>query len=118
MVVNFNSEIKKFISDFEKHERKNVSLAANRVKNRIKKKALKIKKTGNLAKGVYKEMKRYTAFGNPVAFVGTRAPAYHNYLVEYGHYARNGKKVEANPIVYPAFAESAAEVEDILSRPL
>ena len=107
--VRFESHIDKFIKDFDRYELKNRRKAARHVKNKIKRKALAMKKTGNLAKGVY--MKN-TKGGS---YIGIRKPAHHAYLIEFGHLGPDGNHVPAHPIVYPTFAEEAQTVESIMS---
>lgn len=110
--------------------------AAESVKNRIRNRAEaqhttpKAKITGNLAKGAYARHEE------GVSFVGIRRPGYHNFLVEFGHFAGKThlatkaghgnikreslltarKFVPPHPVVEPAFEESAAEVERIMSQ--
>lgn len=111
-VFQYQSEISKFISDFNKHEKKNIRTAANLIKKHIKKKAEAMKKTGNLKEGVYvKHMK------TGASFVGVRRPAYHAYLLEFGHDARDGSFVEPHPVVYPTFIEQSGAVQKIIERP-
>lgn len=105
------SEIDKWLDGFNKYEVKNRNAAARHVKKIIKKKALAMKKTGNLAEGVYHYYLGYNAH------VGIHYPAYHAYLIEFGHRARDGSMVRPHPIVYPSFEESKLEVENIFSRP-
>lgn len=109
----YKTLLKKFVNDFEKHELKNRKTAAALVRKRIKAKALKIKKTGTLAKGVY-------AFHNEdSSYIGIHAPAYHNYLVEFGHRdSSTGKFIQGTPIVYPTFEESTSEIIDIMNKPM
>jgi hypothetical protein len=90
---------------------KNRAEAAKHVKKAIKRKALAVKITGNLAKGVYMKNDR------TASFVGLRAPAFHNFLLEFGHRTK-GKFVPPHPIVYPTFEEEAPAVRRIMEQPL
>lgn len=110
--VSVESEIKRFISDFEKHSRRVRIKAANHIKRKIKRKANKMKKSGNLEAGVY------SLHQEDASFVGLRAPAHHAYLIEFGHVARDGSFVMPYPIVYPTFHEEDGEVERIMSEPV
>jgi len=120
-------------------EKKQRSAAAAHIKKKIKEKASKIKKTGNLARGVYSKN------DENVSFIGIHAPGFQNFLIEFGHYAgkatkkgerkltvlSSGKKrwtvekvpsegrkwVPPHPIVYPTFSEEADAVRKIMSEP-
>lgn len=124
----FNVELQSFVTDTMKEIRsgadKQRKLAARHVREKIKSKALAIKVTGNLAKGVYDKHTKNSSF------VGIKAP--HAFLVEFGSWkssprmtkgkGKYRKKIRsvgtmpANPIVYPTFAEEEKEVERILSE--
>lgn len=71
--------------------------------------------TGDLKKGVY------TYNGKNASFAGTHEPAYHAFLLEFGHFAgkknSNRKWVEPRPFVYNTFAECENEVLQILAEP-
>lgn len=110
--VKYVSEIKKFSDDLIKKQERDTRRAALIVKRSIKKKARKMRVTGNLAEGVYhyKSGKAY--------FVGIRRPGYHAYLIEFGHIGRDGKRVEPNPLVYASYQENADKVGDILGTPM
>lgn len=109
-IFKYKSNIKKFIGDINRWELRNRRDAGAVVRKEIKKKAKMMSHSGNLAKGVYQyDTPEYT-------HVGLRRPAYHAYLIEFGHLARDGSKVKAYPIVYPTFAEKAEQVGAILSR--
>jgi hypothetical protein len=121
--------------------------AARAIKKAIHAKALAMKKTGNLAAGVYEHHTKNASF------VGIHAPGFQNYLIEEGHYA--GKRevggrlravvigtsaggndiarvrrvdkyntpdtrkfVRAHPIVYPTFVEEAERAIQIMSEPM
>lgn len=117
MNVRFESEIKKFISDLSKYEKKQRIRGARVILNDIKKRARAVKIKGNLLKGAY------IANAPTASFVGIRAPGYQNFLVEYGHFTgkpgtRDRKWVKPHPVVYPAFEAKAKECENIMSRPL
>lgn len=96
--------------DIARHERRLRRTAALHIKKKIRAKAQAMKVTGNLKKGVYH---RHT---EDASFVGTRSPAFHNYLIEFGHYAVNGKWVPAHPIVYPTFEEESQTAIGIMSE--
>lgn len=102
----YESLIKPVLKEIETGARKQRVKAANYVKGKIKKKALAMKVTGNLAKGVY------AMHGKISSFVGTRAPAFHAYLLEFGT-----AKMRPHPVVYPTFTEEENEVNKILSEP-
>lgn len=108
--VKYMSEINNFIKDFEKQERIYRLKAASHLRAVIKKKANAIKKTGNLALGVYSKNNK------EASFIGIHAPAYHAYLVEFGKTNRDGSRSKPNPIVYGTFAEEAQVVESIMSQ--
>jgi hypothetical protein len=70
--------------------------------------------TGNLIKGLY------TYSMKTVSFVGLHAPAFHNYLLEFGHFAGKGANrvwVAARPYFYNTLIENAEEVKKMLSEP-
>jgi hypothetical protein len=83
--------------------------AAEHVKQKIYDKAMAIKVTGNLAAGVYAK------HGDNASFVGIRRPAFHQYLVEFGHYIANSMKfVPGNPIIRTTFDEESQAVQQIM----
>lgn len=100
------SLMRKVIKDIEGGFRKNRIKAAAHIRKKIREKAIKIKVTGNLAKGVYADNKN-----EAVSHVGIRAPGFQNYLLEFGTV-----KMSPHPIVYPTFNEEADAVERILSE--
>lgn len=108
----YESEINKFIKDFDRHEKKNVRAAATMIKRYIRQKATAMKKTGNLKEGVYAY---HTKTG--ASFVGLQRPAYHAYLLEFGHKDRKGDDVKPHPVVYSTFKEHTDDVRRILERP-
>lgn len=63
--------------------------AAHVIRNEIRKKALAIRKSGNLARGVYEK------HDESVSFVGIHAPGFQNFLLEFGHF--QGKKPIGDP---------------------
>lgn len=130
-----NSLMRKIEKEIRAGARRQREEAAEHLKDKIKKKALAMKKSGNLAKGVY------THSLNNSSMVGIRAPGFHNFLIEFGHFAgsakttvqrvlmrgKSGKRrwhkikgeekrkfVAARPIVYPTFDEEANTVANIL----
>lgn len=106
--VNFESVMGDIIKDIGKAELKSRRKAALYLKNKVKKKALSRKKTGNLAKGVYK------VDGANSSYIGIRAPGHQAYILEYGQ----GNLKKPHPSVYNTFAEEAGAVEQIMSEPL
>jgi len=96
-------------------ELRNRRKASSYLKEKIKQKALDMKDTGNLAKGVYK-LDAATR-----SYVGSSAP--HSYLVEFGTVERmhkSGKSVGVSPprpFVYSAFAEEEGAIAAIMSEP-
>lgn len=118
MEVRFESSIDKIAKEISKFERRQRQKAALHIKAAIKRKAHEMRITGNLEKGVYH---RHT---ENASFVGIRAPAYHNYLIEYGHAIRKTRggpevgRVPAHPIVYPTFEAEADAAIAIMSEPV
>jgi hypothetical protein len=117
MIVNFESMLNKIGTDIARYERKQRIAAANHIKSKIKAKAHAMRVSGNLEKGVYAK------HGPDASFVGTRAPAFHNYLIEFSHFAGkkgsgNRKFVAPRPIVYPTFKEEALTAMRIMSEPV
>jgi hypothetical protein len=115
MIVKFESEINKFIKDLSRHERKQRKKGAAVIRNEIKRRARAVKIKGNLEKGVYQSNTENASF------VGTHAPGYQNFLVEFGHFigkkgSTDRKWVKPHPIVYPSFEAKAAECERIMSE--
>jgi len=110
------SLLRKIEKEIVAGEKKQRTKSAKLIKEKIKEKALAMKVTGNLARGVY------MINGKNKSFVGIKAPGFHNYLIEFGHFAgkkENGKDrkfVPAHPIVYPTFEEQADAVKKIMSE--
>jgi hypothetical protein len=143
----YNGQLLRDISkEIERETTINRKNAAHVIRNDIRKEALAVKKTGNLARGVYEKHDK------TVSFVGIHAPGFQNFLIEFGHFAGkrahqpgtltkvvigtskrghditrtkriggadlpDGRKfVPAHPIVYPAFERRAAECIAIMSQ--
>jgi hypothetical protein len=113
--VKFESMLKQAGVEIEKFERKQRIAAANHIKSKIKEKAHAMRITGNLEQGVYARHEK------DASFVGMRSPAFHNYLIEFGHFSgkegsSDRKFVPAHPIVYPTFDEEASAAIAIMSE--
>lgn len=113
--VKFESMLKEAGVEIERFERKQRIAGAMVVKKEIKKRAHAVRITGNLEAGVYHHNTPHTTF------VGIRAPGFHNYLVEFGHFTKapkTGKQiwVEGHPIVYPSFEDKVNEVISEMSK--
>lgn len=116
MNIHFESMLNKVGKDIARFERKQRITAANHIRSVIKSKAAAMRRTGNLERGVYSK------HNEDVSFVGIHSPAYHAYLIEFGHEqrkTRNGPSighVPAYPIVYPTFSEEADTAISIMSH--
>jgi hypothetical protein len=108
------SWLKDFQDALDNNKNSMLKRSARLIRRKVRAKAKKMKVTGNLAKGVYiwhnKDKSIYA--------VGIHKPAFHAYLVEFGHKARNGKRVPAYPIVYSTYRENAKRVGALMTKPL
>jgi HK97 gp10 family phage protein len=116
----YESLLKQVGKEIEKGAKKQRSKAARLVAGKIRKKISDVwvkgkhsapgeppgTITGNLKKGVY------TFDGKNSSFAGTRSPAYHAYMLEFGT-----SRMKPRPFVYNTFEECASDVQKILSEP-
>jgi len=138
--INFDDLFREVEKEIRSGAEKQRKAAAAHIYKKIKAKARERKITGNLERGAYQHHKGSSSF------VGFHMPAFHAWLLEFGHYAgkssrwdegqpgreltsgASGKKrwhakrrerkwVAPTPILYPTFAEEAGEVERIMAEP-